>query len=314
MRFGIVGPGAMGTFLAAILGRKNDVILLGKKEDDIGDVEVRGESEVMTPVKYTTDPAEMTDRECIIISTKSYDTKKAVLDIDQYLSSEAVVLSLQNGLKNEQIIGKIIGEDRVLGGITSHGVTFIEPGLVKHAGTGKTVIGPYKGSKDAVNTKMTRSIAEEFKNCGLAVDISENIYAHIWRKVIVNSAINPLTALARVKNGDLLKIEELHELLISVGKESFRVAEKDPHLDIEEGKSTLRDYDVENMLAEIEDVAEKTADNRSSMLQDVLNKRRTEIGCINGGIVDIGKKQNVDTPLNRTLFRLIKGMEKRYLS
>lgn len=312
MKFGIVGPGAMGTFLAGMLGKENEIVLLGKrKEENIDMIEIEGKTELETSIFYTSDPSDLSECEYIIISTKSYDTRNAMEQIASHLSSSSVVLSLQNGLNNEKILADFVGEDRVIGGITSHGVTFIEPGLVRHAGTGKSVIGPYSETKGGFSDNKIPEITEEFENCGLETEPTDHIYPNIWKKVIINSAINPLTALAKVKNGALLEIDELHWLLMDVGKESLSVAKKDLALDVQKVKDMLN---KDKVLQDIENVAENTAENTSSMLQDVENERKTEIGCINGAIVDIGNRKDIETPLNAALLNLIMGREKGYLS
>ncbi len=295
MKIGIIGPGAMGTFLAGVLGKHNEITLVGRQGLDIERVEIVGETELISEIDFTTDVSELSDTELIVICTKAFDTEVAVKGLIDYLPSECKLLSLQNGLKNEEIIAKYIGEERTIGGITSHGVTYLGTGKVKHAGKGETVIGGYPNRHDE------KEIAKIFDKAGIKTELSDNIIGHIWKKVIVNVGINPITALLGVKNGFLLEDEYLHCLVEEVVDEATEVAK---------GYTELP---VEDTFEETKRVAKTTQDNRSSMLQDIDNKRRTEIDQITGAVVEKGEESGVSVNVNRTLHGLVKGLERSYL-
>lgn len=166
-----------------------------------------------------------------------------------------------------------------------------------HAGEGKTIIGRYRNKND----NKIYEVSDILKESGLDVSVSEKIYSHIWKKVIINSAINPITALTGLKNGALIENDNLRYLLKNVCIESTKIATREVELP------------KENMVKETENIAKLTSENKSSMLQDIENKHKTEIECINGAIVFIGKKFDIETPYNQTLYSLIKGKEKKYL-
>jgi len=298
LKIGIVGPGAVGTFLAGLLGQENEVTLLGRKSLDIKDIEVVGKTEIKCSVDYTVSVSELADDELIIICTKSFDTDDAMRSISDHLSADSVVLSLQNGLNNEKVISSYVGEDRTIGGVTSNGVTFIEPGKVRHAGVGETVIGSYpRGHHESID-----DVCEILNRAGIKTRTSSEIISHIWEKTIVNSAINPLTAVLDIKNGALIEDEFLEHLLEKIVSESVKVAEK--QIDTSE----------DSLVSRTMEVADNTSDNYSSMLQDIRNKNKTEIEQINGEIIKIGGRSGVQTPINQTLFNLVKSKENRYLS
>ncbi len=295
MKIGIVGPGALGTFLAGSLSEGNDVLLLGKRERTIDDIEISGKTELKTTVRYTVEPSELRDRELTILCTKSYDTRQAMEVIAPYI--DAYVLSLQNGLKNEEIILDSIPDDKVIGGITSHGFLYVGSGKVIHTGKGKTVIGVYPEGMD----DDLKKIRDVLNFAGLNVELTDNIKGHIWKKVIVNSGINPITALTGLKNGEILKRKYLKNLLEQVCSESAAIARTEV---------TLPGGDP---VKEAEQVAESTADNRSSMLQDIEHERKTEIDCINGAVIEVGKNKGLDTHYNTILYELVKAREYSYL-
>jgi len=301
MKFGIVGPGALGTFLSGMIGDKNQVILYGHKDLSIDEVWITGKTETRTKITYTTKAENLTDVDYILICTKSFQTETVMKEIQGYISPDTMIVSLQNGLKNEEIISRFVGEDRVIGGITEEGITFERHGKVIHAGEGKTVIGPYS---DDLSDKFRERI-KRFSGClnevGISNRISDNIYGHIWKKVIINAGINPVTAITGLKNGAIIKHHNLTKLLENICEEAEKVAKNEVEIPGED--STI----------EAKNVAKMTADNKSSMLQDIENQRRTEIDCINGAIVSVADRYGIEVPFNRAMVYLVKGLEDSYL-
>ena len=150
---------------------------------------------------------------------------------------------------------------------------------------------------------MASEVANLFTEAGILTTISSDIRAEIWLKAAVNAAINPATAITGLKNGALLMSKELTRLMELAASEVAAVAmgrgvDLDPELAIEKAK----------------EVAALTADNKSSMLQDIERCKRTEIESICGAIVRYGETAGVETPVNRALLALVKGIETTYLS
>lgn len=296
MKIAIVGPGAIGTFLAGILGKRNEVDLLGRRPLEIENVEIIGKTEVKTSVNYTCSPSDISDDDLIIICTKAFDTEEAVSTLSKYIS-DPMVLSLQNGLNNERVISGYVKDGLTIGGITTNGVTFLEPGKVKHAGKGDTIIGKYP---EGINEYVER-VSQTFNEAGVETKTSDHIMDHIWEKAVVNSGINPLTSVLEVKNGLLIEDDHLNELLENIILESGSIAEEQ----VETSKEIL--------VSRAKEVAKNTSDNFSSMLQDIKNESRTEIDQINGEIINKGRELGLSTQINETLFNLIKFKESTYL-
>jgi 2-dehydropantoate 2-reductase len=294
------GAGAMGCFLAGVLAQKNEVTLFGRGEkiDAVKEngIRITGKTELMVKVNTAGDLKEIGEEkfDLMILSVKSYDTEKA-LEIIKKMEGEATVLSLQNGLDNEIKIAEAVGKDRTLGGVTSHGITFIEPGHVHHAGLGETIVGEL----DKKETERIKIISHALTSVGVETKVSNNIESEIWKKGIVNAGINPITALTGLQNGYLLEIPKLTRLLESTCQECITVAQK-------EGIDLL-DCDI---IKKTKNVARLTSENKSSMLQDIERKRRTEIESINGKIVEVGERHGIETPINSALVILVKGIEK----
>lgn len=228
------------------------------------------------------------DADITFVTVKSYDTEvvaKSLRCVDC-----GIVVSLQNGIGNEEILSKYLG--RVLGGVTTYASNLIDYGWIEFAGVGETFIG----SMDGKIGEDVLKVVEVLKECGINAEAVEDIVKRKWIKTVINSVINPITAILRVRNGTIMEIEELWELALAV---------------LREGEEVLRamgiDVELEGVLR---DVVTKTAKNKSSMLQDVERGKRTEIEFINGAIVRKAKELGIDTPYNRALLLLVKSLEK----
>jgi len=296
-----VGAGAMGCLYGGHLAEAGvDVTLVDIWREHVDAINAKGlhitgvSGNRAVHVPATTDPETVEEVDLMLLFVKSYDTRKAVQDSGSLIGGDTYVLTLQNGLGNLEAITEAVGSGRVLGGTTSHGSTLVGPGEIRHAGVGPTVIG----ALDRGSRSMAEKIAETFNEAGLQTRVSGDVRSDIWGKVLVNLGINALTALTGLLNGQLLDVPELRHLMRLAVEEGIRVAEADGV-----------DLGPLDHVAHVYEVAEATGANRSSMLQDVDRGHRTEIDALNGAVMGLGEKLGVETPLNRALTALVKGLE-----
>ncbi len=304
MKIVIVGPGAMGCLFAAFLSKsKEEVWLLDKNKERAEKTHQNGlnlegiSGNWQVQVKVTCDTKEIGQADLIIIAVKSYDTKEAIIHAKSLVGDNTRVLTLQNGIGNIEIIGEVVGADRVIGGVTNEGATLLDIGHIRHAGRGETVIGRIDGK---IPVEL-RAIREIFNKVGLETRISRDIKGLLWSKLIINVGINALTAVTRLNNGKLIEFEGTRKILRDAVTEATKIAKR---------KRIKLIYD--DPLAKVEAVCEATATNVSSMLQDVLRKKRTEIGFINGVIVRQGQELGIPVPVNSILVDLVKTIEASY--
>ncbi len=294
MRIGIVGAGALGCLLGGLLGRAgNQVTLVHRNRSVVGSIRRNGVriqelsgKRLVVPITAKLAPANLSQEDLIIFAVKSYDTKQASLAHRDRAGARAVILTLQNGIGNVQILSKIFGQNRVLAGTTTEASLWRGPGDVVHTGRGDTRIGEV--GKDS--SSRCDLIAREFSRAGIKTSVTDNINGALWAKTIINSAINPLSALLRVPNGVLGKDPELVRSMLEVVREGVAVSDAERvRLDpADPGPLSLR-------------VVRATSSNRSSMLQDLENGRMTEIRQLNGAIARIGVGHEVSVPLNQIL-------------
>ncbi len=294
----LVGPGAMGCLHAALLAEAGvSVGLLDYRSERAERIAARGivverdGAETIVPVACSACASDFEPARLVIIVVKSHATEAAARHALGACDDQSLVLTLQNGLGNWERIAAIVAAERVLAGTTSTGATLLGEGRVRLAGVGHTRLGSPRGSVDGA-----RWAAGLLADVGLRAEAIEDVEGALWTKAIINAAINPLTALTRRPNGELLADEGLRQTMALVAEEAAAVARA---CDVDVGAE---------MPSVVEDVCRQTAQNRSSMLQDVSAGRRTEIDFINGEIARRAAERGVPAPLCNVLTALVGGL------
>lgn len=305
MKIAVVGPGALGCLVAGSLKAKagEDVWLLDNipgRAKRIAENGIRIEGfggNHTVKVNVTPDAKDIGVCDLVIICVKSYSTEDASKDIKELVGEETSVLTLQNGIGNVQVLNDYFGADKVIAGVTNHGSTLLGDGHVRHAGKGDTIIG----KSDGKLSSGLKNVSTVLTKAGFTTKISKDIDSVIWSKLIINVGINALTAITGLANGKIAQYEEVRDLMRDAVQEATRVVKR---------KRIKLSYD--DPIQKVESVAKATATNISSMLQDVQNKKKTEIDYINGAIIRQGKAIGVPTPVNQVLTALVKTIERNY--
>jgi 2-dehydropantoate 2-reductase len=302
MRIAVLGPGALGCLLAVRLHEAGEeVILVDYRPERVALLRRQGiriQTLGGTPRLVTVPiglPVEAGARELAIIAVKAYQTAAAALDLPLLLAGGGLALTLQNGLGNLEELARQAGWARLLAGVALLGVTREGEGRVVLAGAGPIFLGIPAGSQ--VSPAELRQVVELLRRAGLDCQERGDIAAALWEKLLVNVGINPLTALLRVPNGALPELGPAWELAVAAAGEAATVARAAGlNLTAEPEKRLLQ-------------VCRATAANRSSMLQDVLAGRPTEIEALNGQVCARGRSLGVATPVNEVLTRLVRALE-----
>ncbi len=310
MKILVLGAGALGSLVGGTLSKDNEVWILGRREQvevlNTRGLRIEGLTEGEFRPRAVEDFPEDVDIDLIIICVKAYNTDRLLEPIAHHIDPSTCILSLQNGLDNEERVLRYLEahglKANVMGGITCNGVIYKGPGLVRHAGKGETLIGRYSSRGENDKLSDLNAIVRAFNNAGLEVGIAEDIRKEIWAKTIINSAINPITAITGSPNGVLVEDPGMKEMTGKVVEEGILVAS-------EYGI----DLDKKEVLDRTLDVASRTSKNISSMLQDIKRMRRTEIDSINGAIIHKGEKRGIETPMNRAFYHLVKALERGYI-
>ncbi|MEA3438045.1 MAG: 2-dehydropantoate 2-reductase, partial [Thermodesulfobacteriota bacterium] len=247
-------------------------------------------------VNATTDKRQIGKTDLAIIFVKSTQTGNAARIASEFMANNGFVLTLQNGMGNADIIGEVIDPGQIIAGTTSHGATMLGPGSIRHAGTGPTVIGMWSG----IQKTGIQKIVDAFNKAGIITETVDDVRSVIWSKLLVNVGINAITALTGIKNGRILDFSPTKALSSAAVEEAMEIAR------------ALGVKVADNTVDHVFQVAEATSANRSSMGQDVDNKRQTEISAINGAVVKEAQKLGINVPVNQTLTALIETLQAYY--
>lgn len=256
-------------------------------------------SKPVIAVPATNNPASVGPVDLIINFVKCYHTEAAVTAAKPMIGPTTAVLSLQNGWGNAPRIAKIVGEDRVLVGLTYHSATLLGPGRVKHSGLGVTYLGELDGS----TTPRLQAADTALRSAGFETTVSSRIRDEIWKKLALNACTLPTGALLRFFAHELVAFDDAKRVMAAILAEVVAVAK---------AQGIAMDYD--ERWAAITGLLAKAVGGKASMLQDVEASRRTEIEVINGAIVDAGKRAGVPTPVNETMVQLIGALQAKYLA
>jgi 2-dehydropantoate 2-reductase len=237
----------------------------------------------------------------VLFCVKSIDSETTAADAASLLKPDGIMVSIQNGLNNVEMISKHAGNQRTVGGRIIFGVEIPKPGTVKVTVYADKVL--FGEPFEPVNKLLLQALCEKLNTAGIPTEIVPNIMAFIWGKVLYNSALNPLGAILGVAYGKLGENEETKSIMKKIIQEIFEI------LNAKRVRTPYRDYE-DYFKVLIEKQLPPTREHHSSMFQDILHGRKTEIDALNGAIVQYGKELGIPTPYNELITNLIHFKEK----
>ena len=290
----IIGTGAMAMFMGGRLARTGvKVRFLGTWKESIQAINQDGvcivedgRSEYF-PAEAYYDPEQLKGTQLALVLVKSWQTERAASQLRDLLADDGVVLTLQNGLGNGEILSAALGAERIALGVTTYGATTLGPGKVRPGGEGIISVQEHDRLSPLIDL---------LRRGGLKLQQQPDISGLIWDKLVVNVAINPLTGLLGVKNGVLLESPAVRELMGLAAREAANVAQA----------GGIR-INLSDPAQTAEAVAAATGENLSSMLQDLKRGAPTEIDVLCAKVVSLGKDLDISTPVNEMLTILVRG-------
>ena len=288
----VLGAGAIGSVYGAKLSTEHDVVLAARPAhaDEINTHGLRltGAEDRIYRVRAATTIDALPPASLVVLTTKVQDSEAALRSIVDLVRDDTTILCVQNGLYSEELAKTAVGgRCLVLRAITHFGAIFRTPGVVE--------------LKVSASTRIERSarsaaIADAFTRCGLDGQVTDRIKDEMWQKVVVNCVINPVNAITRAEVGAIAD-ERLRPLKQLIVDECRRVAARD-------GVDLAADF-VDQI-----DRQYRPSRNLSSMQQDLLKGRRTEIDFLNGAVVRLGASFGIECPVNQALAMIIRAMER----
>jgi 2-dehydropantoate 2-reductase len=296
MRIGIIGAGALGTLFGYRLARDNDVTLLEVRGDLVAAIRQTGlglgDGGPRRPVAITSAARDLFGSQVLFVFVRATDTMRALRPFVNELAPACVIVSLQNGISNEDAVKASLGGNVALVvGATTESARTTGPGTAEPLGAGTTILGPGGASPD-----VCARIARMLTDAGIAASVAYDIRPHLWGKLIANAAINPVAALLDRPNGVILSDANAGEVARSLAQEAAAVA------------SAMRiSLPFNDPWSYVRSIVEQTRDLRNSMLADLTEGAPTENDHINGAVVAAGRRAAMPTPYNETMFRLIRA-------
>jgi 2-dehydropantoate 2-reductase len=304
VRVAIVGCGAVGSLFAAHLAQLDDVEVwafdLSREHVDAinaNGLRLSGAGDVVSHLRATTDATELPPCEFGIVATKAMHTSAAIA-ATAHAFANGCVATVQNGLGNEEAIAEHV--ERVIRGTTFPAGKILEPGHVQWDVNGDTTLGPFE--PQPASLAEVEQLAGACTRAGLPTQAVADARGPQWRKVIFNSATNPVGALTGLTHGRVCEDPALRRLVNALVDEGKAVASAQ-EIELDADPEELIDYAARPEVA---------YDHKASMLQDVEARRETEIDYLNGGIVRFGRELGLATPANESIWALVKGLERAW--
>jgi len=289
MKIMIMGSGGVGSYYGGLLAKQgNDVTFIARgahlqalRTSGLQVKSVHGDFAII-PAQATDSPAEVSAVDLILFCVKTYDTDDAAKAIQPAVSPQTAIISLQNGVDAVERIGKVVGVEHVLGGVTQISSAIEAPGVVRQVSQFRRII---LGELDGSISARAQSIEKTLKETGVTVEITQNIFKALWAKLVFISAASGLGGLTRLPMGDYRSVPETRAMIVSLMKEVETVAR---------AQGIALDADVVQKSLDFIDAAAPQI--KASMQLDVEAGRQTELEAMIGVVGRKGREAGVPTP------------------
>jgi 2-dehydropantoate 2-reductase len=305
----VVGAGAMGGLFGGLLAEGGlDVTLVDAwpehiaaiRKDGLRILGVGGDRAIK--VSATTDAAEIKSADVVLFQCKAFANEAAAKSVKHLFGGTTVAITFQNGLGNELTLAGILGENNVIGGLTAQAGLAEAPGVVRNFGDLPTYIGEMAGGL----SERTVAIAKAFTAHGLPVTASVEIKREKWKKLLGNVALGAISAVTDLRSFEIMRIPELQEIVFRAVDEAAAVAKAEGvALDVAEAREVLMKL--------VDTSGGGTGASKSSMREDIIRKRRTEIDTIHGAVARLARQHKVAAPTIDAMVAMVKGVQSVYL-
>ena len=304
----VVGAGAVGSYFGGMLARAGHPVTLIGRASHVDAIE-RGGLRLQSvtwdepiPVRATVDLAAVREASVVLICVKTVDTARVAQLIAPHLANGTLVVSLQNGVENADVIARHV-DATVVPAVVYVATAMPAPGVVRHHGRGDLVVGPRTraAAGDAALGERLAALVAFFATAGVAVRVSVDVVAELWSKLMVNCAYNAISALAQASYGEMVELAPIRELQRTVVGEVVAVA-----------AASGVELPLAAAVAAMERIAPAMPAQLSSTAQDVARRKPSEIDHLNGFVVRRGRELGIATPANQALHALVKLVESRH--
>jgi 2-dehydropantoate 2-reductase len=297
MKFVVVGTGGVGGYFGAKLATGGEDVWFMARGKHLAAMRAAGlhvhatDGDMVVPAGKMTDAvAEIGPADVVLFCVKSYDTESAARLLGPIVTKDSIIISLQNGVSNEEMIQKIIPERIIFGGVAYIYSLITAPGVITETGGPKKIVfGPMTSSPHTI--ARSTQILEVMLHTGIHAEVADDISAALWKKFIFIAAVGGLTAMTRLTLGEMLAVHETRNLLREAMEEADTVA-RALHVNIEHGY----------VGATFETLSKFNNNTRSSLYYDLVNGKPMEIDALSGTVLRYGERLGISTPIHRAIY------------
>ena len=306
-KIAVVGAGAVGCFFGGMLARANHQISLIGRAARVKAINRSGlqmdcqRFQETVQLNASTEIASVADAEIILLCVKSYDTVSTMQAMRPYLDAESIVISLQNGVSNTELISAIVANP-VYAAAVYVAVAMADLNTVKHYGRGELQIGSFAHyqTNSSTQPQALKKLIEQFSSAGVPCALSSDIQRELWLKLLVNCSYNAISAIGQISYGEMVEIPSIQALIAQLTKEFLLVASQAGV------KISQAEADQANQT-----IARTMAGQKSSTAADLARGKLTEIDFLNGYIVSKAREYGLATPSNQAVYALVNMFEVR---
>ncbi|MFQ5819663.1 MAG: 2-dehydropantoate 2-reductase [Candidatus Heimdallarchaeota archaeon] len=298
MRIAIMGAGGVGGYFGALLAKAGEDVTFIARGEHLKTMKQNGlqirspEGDFKIEVKATNDPSDVGPMDLVLFCVKAYDTEEAALQAKPMIADDTTVISLQNGVEKEEILGRILGTEHIMGGLCMVSAFIEAPGVITHHARKMLTFGEMDGRQ---STRGKR-ILEVFKIAGINAIISPAIIKAEWEKFTFICAVSGLCCLTRLPIVTVLQFKEIKQLYIDSMKEVIQVA-----------RNRGVDLDQDELIERFLNIPKGASpDIKPSMLRDLENGKQIEVEPLHGAVVRFGRALEVPTPINEVIYACLK--------
>ncbi len=301
MKIGVAGTGAVGGYFGGQLQRTDHKVLFLARNRTLEKLKESGLTVNGDAASFHIDGdftgryEDFSDVDLLLFCVKANATKEVAEQFIPFLKNDCLILTLQNGVDNEEILAELFGQQRVFAAATYIQAEVTEPGVIRQIGLHPRLV---IGALEKKTSENAKNLANLFNDAGIQTIFSTNVLETKWKKLFWNIAFNPLTALTETKVGAIYESEELYTIAVKTCKEAIVVARK-IGIPIEE-----------NFYEKIIEQGKLAVHHQTSMLQDKLKGKPLELESICGYVIRKGKELGVATPVLETVYNLLSYQSK----
>jgi len=303
MKILVMGAGAVGAFYGARLQQAGEDVVLCARGDNLRALQTSGleiksfKGDLKIAVKATDNPRDFAPYDLILFAVKSYDTEASARQLEGCLAADGVLMTIQNGVENEEILCRFFPRESVMGGNSRVGAELVAPGKILHTAIGLIEFGELDGRE----TPRARRLAEVFKRAQIFGELAADLKTIRWYKLMGNNSTNSVSALSQTTLGQMLEDPDGYNLVRTLMLETLAVGRA-------EG-AKVNDDRVDLQLQQIQKSLDAYA-IKTSTFQDLEKGKRLEYDAISGAVVRAARRHGMRVPATETVYTLLKLLDK----